>query len=46
MKITLPKKFQILVQGLWLDFTAIDYINFDTNIPASKPLINEYKIDW
>ena len=28
------------------DVSVTEYINFDANIPASEPLINEHKIDW
>ena len=24
----------------------VQYVNFDADIPASEPLINEHKIDW
>ena len=26
--------------------TMVQYVNFDADIPASEPLINEHKIDW
>ena len=26
--------------------SATEYVNFDVDIPASEPLINEHKIDW
>ena len=29
-----------------LDVSATAYVNFDADIPASEPLINEHKIDW
>ena len=29
-----------------LDVSATEYVNFDADIPASEPLINEHKIDW
>ena len=39
-------KFKSLVQELFPDVTAAENVSFDTNIPASEPLINEHKIDW
>ena len=39
-------EFEIFVQELCLDVSATDYVNFDADIPASEPLINEHKNDW
>ena len=39
-------EFEALVQELCPDISATEYVNFDADIPASKPLINEDKIDW
>ena len=39
-------EFEALVQELCPDVSATEYVNFDVDIPASEPLINEHKIDW
>ena len=39
-------EFEALAQELCPDVSATEYLNFDVNIPASKLLINEHKIDW
>ena len=39
-------EFEALVQDLCPNVSAIEYVNFDADIPASDPLINEHKIDW
>ena len=39
-------EFEILVQELCLDVSATAYVNFDADVPASEPLINEHEIDW
>ena len=39
-------EFEALVQELCPDVSATKYVNFDVDIPASEPLINEHKIDW
>ena len=39
-------ELQALVQELYPDASVTEYINFNANIPASEPLINEHKIDW
>ena len=39
-------EFKALVQELCLNVLATEYVNFDTDIPASEPLINKHKIDW
>ena len=38
-------EFEALVQELCPDVSATEYVNFDPDIPASEPLINEHKID-
>ena len=38
--------FEALVRELCPDISATKYVNFDADIPASEPLINEHKIDW
>ena len=40
------RNWRTLVQELWTDVSATEYVNFDADIPASEPLINEHKIDW
>ena len=39
-------EFEALAQELCPDVSATEDLNFDVNIPASKLLINEHKIDW
>ena len=39
-------EFEALVQELCPNVSDTEYVNFDVDIPASEPLINEYKIDW
>ena len=29
-----------------MDISAAEYANFHENVPASEPMINEFKIDW
>ena len=38
-------EFEALVQELCPDVSATEYVNFDPDISASEPLINEHKID-
>ena len=35
-------EFEALVK----EFTTVKYANFDANVPASEPMINEFEIDW
>ena len=39
-------EFKALFQESHPDVSATEYINFDTNISVSEPLINEHRIDW
>ena len=39
-------EFKALFQESHPDVSATEYINFDANISASEPLINEHRIDW
>ena len=39
-------ELEALVQELCPDVSVAEYVNFDTDIPASEPLINHHKIDW
>ena len=39
-------EFEALVKEFTTDITAAEYANFDENVPASEPMINEFKIDW
>ena len=39
-------EFEALVKEFTTDISAIEYANFDKNVPASEPMINESKIDW
>ena len=38
--------FEALVRELSSDISAAEYVNFDADIPASEPMINEHEIDW
>ena len=40
------REFEALVRELRSDILAAEYINLDTDIPASEPMINDHKIDW
>ena len=31
---------------MYPDVSSTEYVNFDADIPASQPLINEHKTDW
>ena len=35
-----------LVKEFTTDIFAAEYANFDKNVPASEPMINEIEIDW
>ena len=37
--------FEALVQELCPDVSLTEFVNFDADIPASRPLIKEHKID-
>ena len=39
------REFEIFVRELIPNISATDYVNFDTGIPTSKPMINELEID-
>ena len=39
-------EFEALVQKLYPNVSFTEYVNFYADTPASKPLINEHKIDW
>ena len=39
-------EFEALVKEFTTDISAIEYANFDKNVPASEPMINESEIDW
>ena len=34
------------VKEFTTEISAVEYANFYKNIPASKPMINEFQIDW
>ena len=38
--------FEALVRELSSDISAAEYVNFDADIPASEPMIDEHEIDW
>ena len=38
--------FEALVKEFTTDISAAEYANFDENVPASEPMINEFEIDW
>lgn len=39
-------EFETLVRQLSSNISAREYVNFDTNILASEPVINEHEGDW
>ena len=39
-------QFEALVKEFTTDISAAEYANFDENVPASEPMINEFEIDW
>ena len=39
-------EFECLVKEFTTDISAVEYANFDANVPASEPMINEFEIDW
>ena len=39
-------EFEALVKDFTRHISAAEYTNFDENVPASEPMINEFKIDW
>ena len=39
-------EFKALVKKFTTDISAEEYANFDENVPASEPMINEFEVDW
>ena len=39
-------EFEALLKEFTKDISAAEYTNFDENIPASEPIINEFEINW
>ena len=39
-------EFEALVKEVTTDISAAEYANFDENVLASEPMINEFEIDW
>ena len=39
-------EFEALVKELTTDISAANYPNSKENVPASEPMIIEFKIDW
>ena len=39
-------EFEALVKEFTTDIFAAEYANFDKNVPASEPMINESEVDW
>ena len=39
-------EFEALVKEFTTDISAVEYANFDANVSASEPMINEFEIDW
>ena len=39
-------EFEVLVRKLSPDTSAVEYVYFDADIPASESMINEYNVDW
>ena len=38
-------EFEALVKEFTTDISAAEYVNFDKNVSASEPMVNEYEID-
>ena len=39
-------EFEALVKEFTTDVSAAEYANFNENVPASEPMINEFEINW
>ena len=39
-------EFEAIVKEFTTNISAAKYANFDENLPASEPIINEFEIDW
>ena len=39
-------EFEALVKEFTTDISAAEYANFDENVSASEPMINEFEINW
>ena len=39
-------EFKALVKEFTTDVSAAEYANFNENVPASEPMINEFEINW
>ena len=39
-------EFEALVKEFTTDISVAEYANFDENVPASEPMINEFEINW
>ena len=39
-------EFEALVNEFTTDISAAEYANFDENVLAFEPMINEFEIDW
>ena len=39
-------EFEASLEEFTTDISAAEYANFDENVPASEPMINEFEIDW
>ena len=39
-------EFEALVKEFTINISAAKYANFNENLPASEPMINEFDIDW
>ena len=39
-------EFEAPLEEFTTDISAAEYANFDENVPASEPMINEFEIDW
>ena len=39
-------EFEVLEKEFTTDISTAECANFDENVPASEPMINEFEIDW
>ena len=39
-------EFEAFLKLFTTDISAAEYANFDENVPASEPMINEFEVDW
>ena len=39
-------EFEAPVKEFTIDISAVEYTNFDENVPLTEPMINEFEINW